>query len=140
MVLYLEKMLISDHNALLFCRPMQLGKTTLLSLVEELFSVNRCSSVDPDLNYSPGEQDRIKWFILHLDFGNVNVKSESGEERWGDIGRRIDEATLLSIILSIKMEIKAKLLFYVFSLRKEIHTSTSFLLIWLHLNKRSCIA
>jgi hypothetical protein len=92
--LFLEKLFNHDSNALVFTRPMQLGKTALLSLADELFSVNKNSDVDMDLSYSPGEEDRNKWFVLRLDFSAVSAgRTDDESETWEDIGRRIDEET-----------------------------------------------
>jgi hypothetical protein len=77
---------------------MQLGKTALLQLADELFSVNKSSNVDPDLSYSPGDDDRNKWFVLWLDFGGIFAgRTEDEEETWEDIGKRIDETTSQTI-------------------------------------------
>jgi len=92
--LFLETLFNNDSNALVFTRPMQLGKTTLLSLADELFSVNKNSDVDSELSYSPGEEDRNKWFVLRLDFSAISAgRTDDESETWEDIGKRIDEET-----------------------------------------------
>ena len=96
--LFLEQLFNHDDNAIVFTRPMQLGKTTLFSLADELFSVNKTSNVDGDLRYSPGEADRNKWFVLRLDFGVVSAEIEDDEKAtWEDNCRSIDKATASAI-------------------------------------------
>lgn len=92
--LFLEKLFNHDDNAIVFTRPTQLGKTTLFSLADELFSVNKTSNVDGDLQYSPGEADRNKWFVLRLNFGVVSLEIDDDEKAtWEDNCRSIDKAT-----------------------------------------------
>lgn len=82
--LSLETLFSHTSNSVSFIRPMQLGKTTLISLAEELFSVNSKSNVESDLKYSPGPGDRNNWYVLRLDFGNVcNYSSLNFEDDEG---------------------------------------------------------
>lgn len=73
-------------------RNLKLGKTILLSLADELFSVNRSSNVDDQLEYSPGEEDRNKWFVVHADFGTVSAGHIRKDDTWRSIGERMDKA------------------------------------------------
>eukprot|EP00978_Attheya_sp_CCMP212_P036218 scaffold162707_cov45-Attheya_sp.AAC.2 len=85
--LFLKFIAENVANAVVFTRPMQLGKTTLLSLALELFSKNK---VAPEyrLEYMADEKDRNKWFVLYLDFGSVTSGS-SGD--WQSMGHELDE-------------------------------------------------
>lgn len=84
----------SEANAVVFTRPMQLGKTTLFSLAKKLFSSNQ---TDPGfvLEYMPAEADKNKWFILDLNFGSV-----TGAETvdWKKLGKKLDELTRNEIV------------------------------------------
>eukprot|EP00980_Cylindrotheca_fusiformis_P017359 scaffold5380_cov131-Cylindrotheca_fusiformis.AAC.36 len=72
---------------------MQLGETTLFSLAEEIFSINKESNVDTDLKYSPGEDQRNVWYVLRLDFGAVcptSFEKNKDEEEWVQLCRLLD--------------------------------------------------
>eukprot|EP00980_Cylindrotheca_fusiformis_P022424 scaffold9290_cov107-Cylindrotheca_fusiformis.AAC.2 len=91
--LFLEELFNSSDNAICFTRPMQLGKTTLFSLAEEIFSINKESNVDTDLKYSPGEDERNVWYVLRLDFGAVcptSFEKKKDEEEWVQLCRLLD--------------------------------------------------
>jgi hypothetical protein len=93
--------LFNAANAICFTRPMQLGKTTLFSLADELFSVNKTSNIDTGLSYSPGDDDRNKWYVLRLSFGSVRFsadeKPSEGKEEWVQICKDLDKQTKFSI-------------------------------------------
>ena len=91
---------------------MQLGKTTLLSLAEELFSVNRSSSVVDDLEYSPGEEDRNKWFVVRVDFATVSAGRLSNDDTWESIGERMDKAA---------SQIIKQMIMYLLLRNRELH-------------------
>jgi hypothetical protein len=80
---------IAEHasKAIVFTRPMQLGKTTLFSLAEELFSKNKVAPNCP-LRYMPVDKDKNKWFVLYLDFGSVSC---GGSDDWQVLGKELDE-------------------------------------------------
>ena len=92
-------MFTNDSHSVCLCRPMQLGKTTLLSLAEELFSVNSFSQIDSELQYSPGENDRNKWFVVRIDFGFI---ASSWEATWEEVGTAIDQKVGGCIKLAIR--------------------------------------
>lgn len=71
---YLETLFNYETNALCFTCPMQLGKSILFSLANKLFSRNEKSNdVDTDLCYSPGKDDRNKWYVLRVNFGIARI-------------------------------------------------------------------
>ena len=93
-----------NSNALCFTRPMQLGKTMLFSLANELFSVNEASNVDSNLAYSPGEEDRNKWHVLRVNFGTVSSTDTSvdrdgkwNEQKWKKRCESLDMETAETI-------------------------------------------
>ena len=88
---YLETLFNHESNALCFTRPMQLGKSILFSLANELFSRNENSNVDSDLGYSPGEDDRNKWYVLRINFGVVRSFSSEGD--WEQQCKALDKST-----------------------------------------------
>lgn len=61
--LFLEELFNTD-GAICFDRPMQLGKTTLFSLADKMFSISKESNVDTDLNHSPGEDNGNEQCVL----------------------------------------------------------------------------
>jgi hypothetical protein len=63
--LYLKFIAENGANAVVFTRPMQLGKTTLFSLALELFSKNKIAP-DYRLEYMATEKDRNKWFVSYF--------------------------------------------------------------------------
>jgi hypothetical protein len=75
-------------NAVVFTRPMQLGKTTIFSLALELFSHNKIAP-DYRLEYMIDEKERKQWFVLYLDFGSLTSAS-SGD--WRSMGQELDDA------------------------------------------------
>ena len=108
---YLEVMMGHDNNALCFTRPMQLGKTVLFSLANELFSLNENSNVDSDLTYSPGEGDRNKWYVLRVNFGTVQGTDKScdtvwNEQEWKRRCKSIDGETMGVIKQSVLVLLK----------------------------------
>ena len=98
--LVLETLFNNKHNALCFTRPMQLGKSILFSLANELYSKNQASNVDSDLNYSPSEDDRNKWYVLRLNFGTVVSHHYPGDD-WEMQCRKLDERTSCVIKMSV---------------------------------------
>mmetsp|Transcript_6783 Transcript_6783/g.18959 ORF Transcript_6783/g.18959 Transcript_6783/m.18959 type:complete len:637 (-) Transcript_6783:946-2856(-) len=97
---FLAELFSSNDAAICFTRPMQLGKTTLFSLADEVFSINKESNVDTDLNFSPGGENRNKWYVLRLDFGAVcpaRFKKNEAEEEWVQLCRELDKQTGHSI-------------------------------------------
>jgi hypothetical protein len=80
---------IAEHasKAIVFTRPMQMGKTTLFSLAEELFSKNKVAPNRP-LHFMPEDKDKNKWFVLYLDFGSV---TGGGSDDWQVLGKELDE-------------------------------------------------
>lgn len=78
------------HSALL--AQCNFGKSIIFSLANnELFSRNEKSNVDSDLSYSPGENDRNKWYILRVNFGVV--RSYSSDEDWEKQCKALDKST-----------------------------------------------
>jgi hypothetical protein len=77
-----------EYQSLVLTRPMQLGKTTLFSLVELVFSKNeRC----PDgLAYKPPAELKNSCFVLRVDFGTVNADRD-GTTTWEEVGRKFDK-------------------------------------------------
>ena len=95
----LETLFNHNDNALCFTRPMQLGKSILFSLANEVYSRNEKSDVDSDLDYSPGEGDRNKWYVLRVNFGAVcNYDSE---ENWELQCKALDKEAASEIRLSV---------------------------------------
>jgi Predicted AAA-ATPase len=93
---FLGRLFNNNNKAICFARPMQLGKTTLFSLANELFSVNECPNMDTELiEYSPNDDDRNKWFVLRIDFGAIcPTHSERNEEEdWAALCERLDKDT-----------------------------------------------
>ena len=97
---FLGRLFHNHKKALCFARPMQLGKTTLFSLADELFSVNHeCPNmVDTELiAYSPNEDDKNKWYVLRIDFGPIcathSENSNEQEEDWTALCQRLDKDT-----------------------------------------------
>ncbi|CAB9507009.1 unknown protein [Seminavis robusta] len=83
---------------------MQLGKTTLFSLADELFSINKESNVNTDLGYSVGEDDQNHWYILRLDFGSVcpsRFENNNEEEEWVQRCKRLDDETACCIKMKV---------------------------------------
>ena len=102
--LFLEKLFNAEETAICFTRPMQLGKTTLFSLADELFSINKESNVDTDLSYSVGEDDRNHWYVLRLDFGSVcpsRFENSNEEEEWVQRCKRLDDETACCIKMKV---------------------------------------
>ena len=102
--LFLEKLFNAEETAICFTRPMQLGKTTLFSLADELFSINKESNVDTDLKYSVGEDDRNHWYVLRLDFGSVcpsRFENNNEEEEWVQRCKRLDHETAYCIKMKV---------------------------------------
>lgn len=55
------------NKTICFALPMQLGKTTLFSLANELLLVNECPNMDTELiEYSPNDDEKNKWFVLRI--------------------------------------------------------------------------
>jgi len=80
---------------------MQLGKSVLFSLANELYSKSETSNVDSDnLGYSQGEHDRIKLFVLLVNFGAVRSFSHE-EQDWEQECRALDQATEKEIKFSV---------------------------------------
>jgi hypothetical protein len=67
---------------------MQLGKTTLFSLVELVFSKNKQCPVA--LEYQPTAGLKNSCFVLRVDFGAVNADRE-GAANWEEVSRRFDK-------------------------------------------------
>lgn len=98
---YLETLFNHQDNALCFTRPMQLGKSVLFSLANEMYSKSETSNVDSDnLGYSPGEDDRNKWFVLRVNFGAVRRLSHE-EQDWEQECRALDQETEKEIKFSV---------------------------------------
>ena len=95
----LETFFNHEDNALCFTRPMQLGKSILFSLANEVFSRNERSNVDSHLSYSPGKGDRNKWYVLRVNFGVVS--NSSGEGNWEMRCKALDEEAASEIRLSV---------------------------------------
>ncbi|KAL3906092.1 MAG: hypothetical protein SGARI_004158, partial [Bacillariaceae sp.] len=91
--------LFNNDNALCFTRPMQLGKSVLFSLANEVYSRNEKSNVDSDLGYSPGEGDRNTWYVLRVNFGAVCT--DDGEEDWELRCKALDKEAASEIRLSV---------------------------------------
>ena len=94
--LFLEELFNGSDDAMCFTRPMQLGKTTLFSLADEIFSINKESNVDADLKCSPGKDHRNAWHVLRLDFGAVcptSFEKNKNEEEWVQLCRLLDKQT-----------------------------------------------
>jgi hypothetical protein len=73
---------------------MQLGKTTLFSLAELVFSKNKKC---PDgLKYEPPEDLKNACFVLRVDFGAVNADCE-GTKTWEEVGRKLDRSAYMEI-------------------------------------------
>jgi hypothetical protein len=64
---------IENGNALLFTRPPQLGKTTLLSLADMLLS--KAEKAPRGIAYTPPEGVRNAWYVLWIDFGGIDCYS-----------------------------------------------------------------
>jgi hypothetical protein len=92
---FLEKLV--EYRSLVFARPMQLGKTTLFSLAELLFS--KSSTAPAGLAYDPPMKNT--WYVLRVDFGDVNA-SQDETETWEDIARKYDTSALETIRYSIE--------------------------------------
>jgi hypothetical protein len=73
---------------------MQLGKTTLFSLVELVFSKNKHSPAG--LLYEPPADLKNSCFVLRVDFGAVNADRE-GTKTWEDVGRKFDKSARIKI-------------------------------------------
>ena len=95
----LETLFNHNDNALCFTRPMQLGKSILFSLANEVYSRNEKSNVDSGLGYSPGEGDRNKWYVLRVNFGAVCTYA--GEEDWELRCKALDKEAANEIRLSV---------------------------------------
>jgi hypothetical protein len=68
-------------NALLFHRPPQLGKTTLLSLADML--LNKTKTAPANLEYTPPDGVRNAWYVLRIDFGGIDSGgSEHAQGGW----------------------------------------------------------
>jgi hypothetical protein len=68
---------IAKH-ALLFTRPPQLGKTTLLSLADML--LNKTKQAPDGIEYTPPEGVRNAWYVLRIDFGGIDSGAQMGWE------------------------------------------------------------
>jgi hypothetical protein len=67
-----------DKNALLFTRPPQLGKTTLLSLADML--LNKTKQAPHGIAYTPPDGVRNAWYVLRIDFGGIDSGPQEGWE------------------------------------------------------------
>jgi hypothetical protein len=67
-----------EKNALLFTRPPQLGKTTLLSLADML--LNKTKEAPDGIEYTPPEGVRNAWYVLRIDFGGIDSGAQMGWE------------------------------------------------------------
>jgi hypothetical protein len=75
------------HTALLFTRPPQLGKTTLLSLADLLLSNTK--NAPNGLDYTPPEGVRNSWYVLRIDFGGISDVVDSTD--WKTRAKSLDE-------------------------------------------------
>lgn len=81
--------LISRSNVL-FTRPPQLGKTTLLSLAELMLS--NTATAPEGLKHYPCPKDKNQWYVLYMSFGSVMYTGDSKlcENTWEEIARNVD--------------------------------------------------
>jgi hypothetical protein len=75
------------HTALLFTRPPQLGKTTLLSLANLL--LRNKESAHEGLNYMPPVRVKNSWYVLRIDFGGIS--NTTGGTDWETNAKHLDE-------------------------------------------------
>ena len=75
---------------------MQLGKTTLFSLAELLFSKDKTAPTG--LEYDPPMKNA--WYVLRVDFGGVNASFDE-TDTWEDVARKYDRQALDTIRGSI---------------------------------------
>eukprot|EP00977_Amphora_coffeiformis_P025058 scaffold18078_cov147-Amphora_coffeaeformis.AAC.3 len=62
---------LAKHKAVIFLRPMQLGKTSSLTLAEFVFSIKETAPTNLELQLPP--EDKNSFFVLRIDFGNVSA-------------------------------------------------------------------
>ncbi len=79
-----------EQSAALFLRPMQLGKTSLSSLAELIFS--RAKKAPTFLNWRPLEKAQNSWFVLRFDFGACSGLSNPSS--WQEDAEAYDQSVL----------------------------------------------
>jgi hypothetical protein len=66
---------LAKHKAAIFLRPMQLGKTSLFTLAELVYSKRKTAPTNLKLHLPPEEKNSS--FVLRIDFGNVSAATNS---------------------------------------------------------------
>jgi hypothetical protein len=92
--------LFTDYNSLVFTRPSQLGKTTLFSLAELLFSKNRKGATG--LAYVPPAHLKNSCYVLRVNFGDVSAKASSRQDPWPARAADFDDCTQSVVFDSIE--------------------------------------
>jgi hypothetical protein len=87
-----------NKNALLFTRPPQLGKTTLLSLADML--LNDTKQAPRGIAYTPPEGVRNAWYVLRIDFGGI---ASGAKATWEVMAEHMDKGVNMQIQYCINL-------------------------------------
>lgn len=78
-------------NNILFTRPPQMGKTTLLSLAELMLSDELGQDTPEGLRYYPPEYEKNKWYVIPLSFGGLEYTGAETNPTWKERARELDD-------------------------------------------------
>jgi hypothetical protein len=99
-------------QSILFTRPMQLGKTTLFSLADDIFSKNR-PMMNVPLKFEVEQKDRNSWYVLSLNFGPVKVDVSDVDwkkhDEFARVGKNLDDAARRLIKVAVFELLEKKL-------------------------------
>lgn len=85
---FLER-LISENNVL-FTRPPQMGKTTLLSLAELMLS-DEFENTPEGLCYYPPDDTKNRWYVIFLSFGGLEYTGATTNPPWKERAQELDD-------------------------------------------------
>jgi hypothetical protein len=86
--------LIGKSNVL-FTRPPQMGKTTMLSLADLLLSNTK--TAPSGLASYPDEANMNSWYVIRIDFGGVRYTGASQSSKWEEMAKGADKEVLAEI-------------------------------------------
>ena len=90
--------LMKDANVI-FTRPPQMGKTTLLSLAELLLSDTE--TAPEGLESYPPDGDKNSWYVISVTFGGIRSCGYDEDAKWEDTANEVDRKVRLQISGSI---------------------------------------
>ena len=88
--------LMKDANVI-FTRPPQMGKTTLLSLAELLLS--NTETAPEGLECYPPDGDKNSWYVIHVTFGGIRSCGYDEDASWEDTASDQGPTTRKAVVI-----------------------------------------